>query len=129
MRPGVLLLGTRYSLNGNALTNPLGGVTLTSVVTPLPLSVGILTVLMWVPFSGLIRHWVGIFHGVARPVLVVTAWYVFPHARFVAIPGVIAALYLLSIAVLASAGRQSRTIAACVAAQRIIRQAQLARGA
>ena len=68
--------------------------------TSLPLSVGVLTGLMWVPFSGLIRHWVGIFHGVARTVLVVAAWYAFPQARFVAVPAVIVAVYAVSLVVL-----------------------------
>lgn len=68
--------------------------------TSLPLSVGILTGLMWLPFSGLIRHWVGVFHGVTRTVLAVAAWYLFPDARFVAIPIVIVAVYLVTIAVL-----------------------------
>jgi hypothetical protein len=68
--------------------------------TSLPLSVGVLTGLMWVPFSGLIRHWIGLFHGVARTVLVVAAWYLFPTARFVVIPAVIVAIYLVTILVL-----------------------------
>lgn len=69
--------------------------------TSLPLSVGVLTGLMWVPLSGLIRHWIGLFHGVVRTVLCVAAWYVFPQARFVAIPVVIVAIYLVTILVLA----------------------------
>lgn len=69
--------------------------------TSLPLSVGVLTGLMWVPFSGLIRHWIGLFHGVARTALVVAAWYLFPSARFVAVPVVIVAVYLVTILVLA----------------------------
>ncbi|WP_412067198.1 DUF7010 family protein [Rubrivirga sp. IMCC43871] len=68
--------------------------------TSLPLSVGILTGLMWLPFSGLVRHWVGVFHGVTRTVLVVVAWYLFPDARFVAVPAVIVAVYLVTIVVL-----------------------------
>lgn len=34
--------------------------------TSLPMSVGILSGLMWIPFSGLIEHWVGFFHAFAR---------------------------------------------------------------
>lgn len=68
--------------------------------TSLPLSVGILTGLMWIPFSGLVGHWVGIFHGVSRTLLVLVAWYVFPDARFVAIPAVIVAIYVVSIVLL-----------------------------
>jgi hypothetical protein len=69
--------------------------------TSLPLSVGILTGLMWVPFAALAQHWVGLFHGVARTVLVVAAWYLFPAHRFVAVPAVIVAVYLATIVVLA----------------------------
>lgn len=68
--------------------------------TSLPLSVGILAGLMWVPFSGLIRHWVGLFHGITRTVLVVAAWYLFPEHRFVVIPAVIVAIYGVTIYVL-----------------------------
>jgi hypothetical protein len=52
---------------------------------------------MWVPFSWRIRHWVGLFHGIARTLLVVAAWFAFPAQRFVAIPAVIVAVYLVSI--------------------------------
>lgn len=69
--------------------------------TSLPLSVGVLTGLMWLPFSGLLRHWVGLFHGIARTALVVAAWYAFPTSRFVAVPVVIVAVYLVTIYVLA----------------------------
>jgi hypothetical protein len=77
--------------------------------TSLPLTVGILTGLMWVPLSGMIQHWVGIFHGVTRTVAIVTAWYLFPRHRFVAIPAVIVVIYLATIYVLA--GRRRETAA------------------
>src|ERR1700730_10084271 len=70
--------------------------------TSLPLTVGILTGLMWVPFSGMIQHWVGLFHGIARTVLIVAAWYLFPARRFVIIPAVIVGIYLVTIYILAS---------------------------
>jgi hypothetical protein len=70
--------------------------------TSLPLSVGILAGLMWVPFSWIIQHWVGLFHGITRTVLVVAAWYLFPDNRFVVIPAVIVAVYLITIYVLAT---------------------------
>lgn len=70
--------------------------------TSLPMTVGILTGLMWVPFGGMIQHWVGLFHGVGRTVLVLAAWYVFPEHRFVAIPVVIVVIYLVTIWVLES---------------------------
>jgi hypothetical protein len=64
------------------------------------LSVGILTGLMWMPFSALIQHWVGYFHALARTVLIVVVWYCFPDRRFVAVPLVIVAVYLVTIYVL-----------------------------
>jgi hypothetical protein len=68
--------------------------------TSLPLTVGILAGLMWVPFSWIIQHWVGIFHTVARTILVLAAWYLVPHHRFVIIPVVIVGVYAVTIAVL-----------------------------
>jgi hypothetical protein len=68
--------------------------------TSLPLTVGILAGLMWVPFSWIIQHWIGLFHGIARTILVLAAWYLFPTQRFVAVPAVIVAVYLVSIFVL-----------------------------
>jgi hypothetical protein len=75
--------------------------------TSLPLSVGILSGLMWVPFSWMIGHWVGLFHGIARTVLVLAAWYLFPGHRFVVIPAIIVAIYLVTIYILATRPRKS----------------------
>ena len=68
--------------------------------TSLPLSVGILTGMMWLPLSWIIRHWIGIAHAMARTVLVLVAWYAFPDARFVAVPLAIVAVYAATIVVL-----------------------------
>jgi len=68
--------------------------------TSLPLTVGILAGLMWIPFSWMLDHWVGLFHAISRTVLVLAAWYVFPEARFVAIPAVIVVIYALTIVIL-----------------------------
>lgn len=68
--------------------------------TSLPLTVGILTGTMWIPFSWIIRHWVGIFHGVVRALLVLVLWYCFPENRFTAIPFAIAGIYLVTLWVL-----------------------------
>ncbi len=70
--------------------------------TSLPLTVGILTGLMWMPTSWLMGHWVGIFHAVARTVGVVVLWYAFPDLRFVAIPFFIVLIYAVTIVVLES---------------------------
>ena len=66
----------------------------------LPLTVGILTGLMWVPFSWIIEHPVGLFHGVSRTLVVTAAWYLVPGHRFVVIPAVIVAIYAVTILVL-----------------------------
>ena len=66
----------------------------------LPLSVGILTGLMWLPLSWIIKHWVGIFHTVSRTVIVLALWYLLPEQRFVAIPFAIVAIYIITLVVL-----------------------------
>jgi len=68
--------------------------------TSLPLTVGVLSGLMWLPMSWLMDHWVGLFHAIARTALVTAAWYLFPGARFVVIPFVIVAIYGVTILVL-----------------------------
>jgi hypothetical protein len=68
--------------------------------TSLPLSVGILTGLMWLPISWIIRHWIGLVHGVARTAAVLLVWYLFPDHRFLAVPAVIVLLYVFAILVL-----------------------------
>jgi hypothetical protein len=73
--------------------------------TSLPLTVGILTGLMWLPLSWIIRHWIGIAHALARTSVVVAAWYIWPTHRFVVIPLAIVVLYAIAIAVLESRWR------------------------
>lgn len=70
--------------------------------TSLPLTVGILTGLMWVPFSWIIKHWVGVFHTLTRIVAVVALWYLLPEQRFVAIPFAIVLIYIITIWILRS---------------------------
>lgn len=65
-----------------------------------PLSVGVLSGLMWLPFSLMIGHWVGFFHGIVRTLLLVAAWYLFPEHRFTILPAIIVAVYLVSIVAL-----------------------------
>ncbi|MGE3507485.1 MAG: hypothetical protein AB7N65_01205 [Vicinamibacterales bacterium] len=74
--------------------------------TSLPLTVGILAGLMWVPFSWMIQHWVGLFHGITRTMLVLAAWYLFPAQRFVVIPAVIVVIYLMTIYLLVTRPRR-----------------------
>lgn len=74
--------------------------------TSLPLSVGILTGLMWLPFSWIIEHWVGTFHTLVRTALVTAIWYLLPHFRFIAVPAVIVAIYAVTIVVLEARWRR-----------------------
>lgn len=68
--------------------------------TSLPLSVGILAGLMWLPFGWIVQHWVGSFHAITRTVLCLAAYYMFPQQRFVVIPVVIVGIYLVTIVAL-----------------------------
>ena len=72
----------------------------------LPLSIGILTGLMWLPFSWIIQHWVGTFHVLSRTILIVLVWYLFPQHSFVAIPAVIVVIYAITIYTLEMRWRQ-----------------------
>ncbi|RZK39316.1 MAG: hypothetical protein EOO90_19245 [Pedobacter sp.] len=74
--------------------------------TSLPLTVGILTGLMWLPLSWIINHWVGLFHAVARTIVVVALWYIFPTSRFVFIPFSIVIIYLITIFILINRKKQ-----------------------
>jgi len=68
----------------------------------LPMTVGILTGLMWLPFSWIIKHWVGIFHTLTRTVTIVALWYLLPEHRFIAIPFSIVVIYILTLWILNS---------------------------
>lgn len=68
--------------------------------TSLPLTVGILTGIMWLPFSWIVNHWVGIFHAISRTIIILVLWYVFPELRFVTIPFAIVILYIITIIIL-----------------------------
>ncbi|MCK0107889.1 hypothetical protein MWU58_01155 [Flavobacteriaceae bacterium S0825] len=66
----------------------------------LPLTVGILTGTMWIPFSWIIKHWVGIFHAVLRTIVILVLWYMLPEYKFVAIPFAIVLIYLITLFIL-----------------------------
>ena len=106
-----------HFLNGRALSNEFDKLFLMTVamsalvysiaipfflidISSLPLTVGILTGLMWLPLSWMIKHWIGIFHAIVRTTFIVIAWYLYPANRFTVIPLVIVAVYLFSIVVL-----------------------------
>ena len=66
----------------------------------LPMSVGILTGLMWLPFSWIVKHWVGTFHALTRIILVLILWYLLPEYRFIAIPFGIVLIYMVTLIIL-----------------------------
>lgn len=66
----------------------------------LPMSVGILTGLMWLPFSWIIKHWVGIFHTISRTIAIVALWYLLPEYRFIAIPFTVVLIYIITLLIL-----------------------------
>lgn len=74
--------------------------------TSLPLSVGILSGLMWLPFSWMIGHWIGTFHTLARTILVTAVWCCLPNSRYVAVPAVIVIVYAVTIVVLEARWRR-----------------------
>ena len=65
--------------------------------TTIPLSVGIISGLMWLPLSWTLQHPVGVIHTVTRTVSLVILWYLFPDDRFVVLPFAIVFIYLFSI--------------------------------
>jgi hypothetical protein len=75
--------------------------------TSIPLSLGILAGLMWLPFSWMIQHWVGTFHTITRTITVVALWFLLPESRFVAIPFAIVFIYLITIYVLLNRKREN----------------------
>ena len=66
----------------------------------LPMTVGILTGLMWLPFSWIIKHWVGMFHAILRTTSVLILWYALPEHRFIAIPFAIVVIYIITLLIL-----------------------------
>lgn len=68
--------------------------------TSLPMTVGILTGLMWLPFSWIIKHWVGIFHAFTRIITILTLWYLLPQYRFITIPFAIVLIYIITLIIL-----------------------------
>jgi len=66
----------------------------------LPMTIGILTGTMWLPFSWIIKHWVGIFHSIIRTIFVIGLWYILPEHRFIAIPFAIVLIYIVTLIIL-----------------------------
>jgi len=68
--------------------------------TSLPMTIGILTGTMWLPFSWIIKHWVGILHSIIRTVFVIGLWYILPEYRFISIPFAIVLIYIATLIIL-----------------------------
>jgi hypothetical protein len=61
---------------------------------------------MWLPFSWIIQHWIGVAHTLARTALVLLAWLLFPGQRFVLIPALVVLVYLATLLVLEARWRR-----------------------
>ena len=68
--------------------------------TSLPLSLGVITSLMWIPLSAIINHWVGYAHFTLRVVGTLALWYAFEDHRFVTIPFWTVMVYLATLPIL-----------------------------
>jgi hypothetical protein len=68
--------------------------------TSLPLSLGVLTGLMWLPMSPLLGHWIGAAHAIVRTGLVLAVWLIVPEHRFTAVPLAVVGVYAVTIVVL-----------------------------
>jgi hypothetical protein len=75
-----------------------------------PLTVGIIAGLMWLPFSWIIQHWVGYFHAIARTIGVLLVWFVFPEHQFEAISFVIVLTYAITLYTLEKRFQQERKV-------------------
>ncbi|MEC7134928.1 MAG: hypothetical protein VXW99_16040 [Pseudomonadota bacterium] len=89
----LFFVGMIMSLMVFAIALPVAAIDHTTV----PLSIGILAGLMWMPLSWAIEHWIGYFHTLTRTFGIVAAWYLFPDARVEAISAVIVAVYIVSL--------------------------------
>ncbi len=76
--------------------------------TSVPLAVGVLTGMMWLPFGWIVQHWIGLFHGIVRSVALCVLWYLFPTQRFVLLPAAILVVYAVTIVVLERRWRATR---------------------
>ncbi|MFY8352390.1 DUF7010 family protein [Pseudoalteromonas sp. SSM20] len=111
---GVAKLTNETLLLKNAERNPFDNLFLSTVImslmgygliipmaqldhTTIPLSVGIISGLMWLPLSWTLQHPLGVIHTVTRTVSLVILWYLFPEDRFVVLPFDIVIIYLFSI--------------------------------
>jgi len=65
--------------------------------TAVPMAVGIVAGLMWVPISWTLEHNVGVVHTLMRTALILLAWITFPEHSYVLIPFIIVFVYIISL--------------------------------
>ena len=92
---GLFMAGIVMSLLVFAIAIPVAMIEYKTI----PLTVGILAGLMWMPLSWIIQHWIGYFHAITRTLGILMVWFVFPDLVFTLIPAVIVAVYIVSIIV------------------------------
>jgi hypothetical protein len=63
-------------------------------------TVGMLTGFMWLPCAWLMGHWVAAVHAVARTLLIMAAWLLWPSQGMVLVPLIVVAMYVFTIAIL-----------------------------
>lgn len=71
-----------------------------------PVSIGIISGLMWLPLSWIIQHKLGVIHTLVRTVTITLVWFLSPENTFVLVPFIIVATYIVSLWQLANRFQQ-----------------------
>ncbi|MFC3093458.1 DUF7010 family protein [Alteromonas sediminis] len=93
---GLFMAGVVMSLLVFAIAMPVAAIDHKTI----PLTVGILAGLMWMPLSWIIQHWVGYFHSIARTLGIVMLWLLVPEHIYTLIPLWIVLVYSICIIVM-----------------------------
>ena len=65
--------------------------------TAVPMAIGIVSGLMWIPISWTLEHNVGVVHTLTRTSLILISWVALPEHSFIAIPFIIVFVYSISL--------------------------------
>ena len=65
--------------------------------TAVPMAIGIVSGLMWIPISWTLEHNVGVVHTLTRTSLILAGWIIFPEHSFIVIPFTIVFVYSISL--------------------------------
>lgn len=65
--------------------------------TAIPMALGIVSGMMWLPISWTLEHNVGLIHTISRTVLCLVTWLIFPELSYVLIPFIIVTIYIISL--------------------------------